>query len=128
MNFFTSNIYFPFVYFFILRSVVVLEWIKHQNVGSFGIILASRMENPDKIEIYKYQMFAKTLNHKWKLAYLVQYPIGKEPKYLLYQGVRPLKDGRKLWKFLIFLELEPFSYYFVFTKIINLSSKKWKSG
>ena len=29
-------------------------------------------------------------------------------------------------KFLIFLQLEPFPHYFVFTQALNLSNKKWK--
>ena len=33
--------------FFILGSVVVLVWVKDQKLGSFGIILASRVENPN---------------------------------------------------------------------------------
>ena len=31
-----------------------------------------------------------------------------------------------IWKFFIFMELKPFFYYFVITKILNMSSEKLK--
>ena len=52
----------------IFMSVLVLGWSKDQNFDSFGIILASRMENPNKVKLQIYHMFANTLNQKWKSA------------------------------------------------------------
>ena len=39
--------------------------------------------------------------------------------------IHTLQNGRKiLWKFFIFMEIEPFSYSFMMTKTPNLSNGK----
>ena len=76
-----------------------------------------------------YFVFTQALNlsnKKWKRAQLDQY-IDKKTKTLWNNDVHPLKYGRIFFlQFLIFLELEPFLYYFVFTKTLDMSNKKWK--
>ena len=40
--------------------------------------------------------------------------------------INPLQDGRKvLWQLFINMKLEPFYYYFVITKTLNMSNEKW---
>ena len=75
-----------------------------------------------------YFVFTKTLNLsnvKYIFAYIHQYSpikiyqnIYGTTIYILY------KMGEKLWQFFIFMELEPFFYYFVITKTPNLSNVK----
>ena len=56
-----------------------------------------------------------------KLMYLDQYSPIKISKPLWDNDIHTTQYGRKNLQFFIFMELEPFSYYFVITKILNLS-------
>ena len=51
----------------------------------------------------------------------------KISKYLLDNYIHTIQYGRIiLWKLFIFMELEPFSYYFVITKTLSWSNEKRK--
>ena len=77
-----------------------------------------------------YFVFTKIMHQsdeKWILAQLGQYPPRKSSKCLWNQNIHPIQDEReKLWRFFIFLELEPFSYYFLITNTLNQSNDKYK--
>ena len=50
-------------------------------------------------------------------------------KYLWDNDIHALQNGGKiLWKILIFIDLEPFFYYFLITKTLNLSHKITEIG
>ena len=77
-----------------------------------------------------YVVFTKTLNlskERWKLVYLRPISTRKnKSKDLWDKDIHTLQDGRNiLCKFFIFMELYPFSYYFVITKKPNLSNVKY---
>ena len=80
---------------------------------------------------YKYFMITKTLimsHKKCESVYMYQYPPRKLSKSLWENNIHTPKYERKiLWQLFIFIELEPFSYYFLTTKKLNLShvKKKW---
>ena len=60
-----------------------------------------------------------------KTEYLDQYsPFKILPRTLWERYVHTLKNSIQLWHFLILLELDPFFYYFVITRTLNLSNKK----
>ena len=43
------------------------------------------------------------------------------------QTIHPLKNmGGKLWQLFIFLDLDTFPHYFVFTEKLNITNMKWK--
>ena len=49
------------------------------------------------------------------------------PKALWDNNIHTIQDGRvKLNKLFIFMEIELFSYYFVFFKAPNMCFEKWK--
>ena len=72
----------------------------------------------------------KTMNlshKKWKLVYMDQYSHIKISKALWDNNTHTLHYGRKiLWQLFIFMLLETFFYYFMITKTLNLSHKKYK--
>ena len=76
-----------------------------------------------------YFMIAKTLNMshmKYILVYIYQYSPIETSKDLLYKNICNPQNGiNLLWQFFIFVELEPFFYYFVITKTLNMSHVKF---
>ena len=74
-------------------------------------------------------MITKTLNlscKKYKLVQLDQYS-PRISNVLWDNNIDTPQYGRKvLWQFFMFMELEPFSYYFISTKTLNLSHVKQK--
>ena len=66
-------------------------------------------------------------NEKWKLVYLDQYSPIKISKPLWNNDIHTPQYRRKiLLQLFIFMELKPFPYYFMITKTLNSSHKKWK--
>ena len=78
--------------------------------------------------LFYYFMITKTLNlsHEvWKLVYHHQYPPRKISTALLEKNIHTPHDWRKiLQQLFIFMELKPFSYYFVIANKLNLSYEK----
>ena len=51
----------------------------------------------------------------------------KKPKAVWDQDINTLQRGREImWHFFRYMELETFSYYFVFTKTLNMCIGKYK--
>ena len=79
---------------------------------------------------FYYFVITKTLNlshEKCKLVYLDQYSPIKTSQALWYKDIHTLQNGGGiLRKLFIFMELEPFSYYFMITKTLNMSHEKYK--
>ena len=81
---------------------IFLLFYDHQDIGS----------KPHEIEMSIYQPI---FNHK------------KISKYPWDNGIHNLQYGRKiLWEFFIFIEIDPFLYYFVLSKTPSLSKEKRK--
>ena len=78
--------------------------------------------------IFYYFVITKELNLsyvKYIVPYLYQYSPRKISKALWENYIYTLQFERKiLWQFFIYMELDPFFYYFLFTKTLNLSHNK----
>ena len=97
------------------KKIIKVSMVKqYQNSTIWEINIVAILYIYGAIAISYHFIITKTQNlshEKWKLMYLEIYSPIQLSKALWENDKYTLQNGKKIWLFFIFMELEPFPYY-----------------